>query len=79
MNLPRWLVALVGGLVIVFGIYRMTLAFRSQEQDERARARGGMYGLPRRTQFLFGLVYLAMGVILILGLFGVHVIPKLGK
>jgi hypothetical protein len=77
--IPRWIAALVGGLVIVFGVYRMSLAFRSDEDDERARARGGLYGFGRRTHLLFGLLYLLMGVVLMLGVFGVHVLPKLGK
>jgi len=69
-RLPVWLVAGVGVLVIVFGIFRLRLAFRSRDDDERARRRGGLFAYPRRTHGLFGLVYILMGVLLLLGAFG---------
>jgi len=68
--LPVWLVILVGSLVSLFGLYRIKLAFRSSEEDEQARARGGLYGYGRRQQFLFGFVYVFLGVMLLLGAFG---------
>jgi hypothetical protein len=69
--LPAWLVAAVGTLVIVFGLFRMRLAFRSEEEQQAARQRGGLFGYGRRTHFLFGVVYILMGVLLVLNLFGV--------
>ena len=69
--LPAWIVAAVGGLVIVFGLFRIRLAFRSAEEEQAARQRGGLFGYGRRTHFLFGVVYILMGVLLLLGLFGV--------
>jgi len=69
--LPVWLVFLVGSLVILFGVFRLRLAFRSREEDDKARARGGLYGYGRRQQFLFGLVYVLLGLMLLLGAFGV--------
>lgn len=70
-RLPVWLVVLVGSVVIVFGLFRMKLAMRSREDEASARAKGGLYGYPRRTHILFGVVYMAMGVFLILGAIGV--------
>jgi len=69
--LPPWLVIAVGTLVIVFGLFRIRLAFRSAEEEQAARARGGLFGYGRRTHVLFGVVYILMGVMLLLGLFGV--------
>jgi hypothetical protein len=57
-------------MVTVFGVYRLSLGFRSREQDERARARGGLYGMPRRTQGLIGVVYLLLGAALVATSFG---------
>jgi hypothetical protein len=68
--LPIWLVVVVSALVMVFGLFRLRLAFRSRDDEDQARARGGLYGYGRRQQFLFGLVYVLLGVMLLLGAFG---------
>lgn len=71
MQIPVWLTLGVAVLVIVFGSYRVYLAFfRSKTQDEQARRRGGMYGMPRRTQGLLGILYLVLGGLLIATSFG---------
>jgi hypothetical protein len=75
LSLPPWVFLAIGSIVIIFGAYRMRLAFRSQEDDERAKQRGGLYGMGRRTHFLVGVVYILMGLALVLGAFGVHVLP----
>jgi hypothetical protein len=75
MTLPRWVPILVGALVILFGLYRMRLAFRTPEQDESAKRQGGLYGHGKRTHFLFAVVYLLMGAMLIASGFGVNIIP----
>ena len=61
MRLPVWLTIAVATLVCVFGFYRLRLAFRSNEEDQRARARKGLYAMGRRTHFLIGIVYLLLG------------------
>lgn len=76
MRLPSWLVLLVGGMVIVFGVYRLRLAFRSDTEDEAARRRGGLYAFPRRTHLLFGVLYLLMGAWLLAGVFGIRLWPR---
>ncbi len=76
VQLPPWIPFVVGVLVVAFGAYRMRLAFRSPEDDERARQRGGLYGMARRTHFLVALVYLIMGAMLIASAFGVHFLPR---
>ena len=68
--LPIWLVVAVSALVMVFGFFRLRLAFRSRNDEDQAKARGGLYGYGRRQQFLFGLVYVLLGVMLLLGAFG---------
>ena len=69
--LPAWIVGAVAALVILFGGFRIKLAFRSKEEEQAARQRGGLFGYGRRTHVLFGVVYILMGVLLLLGLFGV--------
>jgi len=49
----------------MFGLYRMRIAFRNKEQDARAREKKGLYSLPRRTHFLFGILYLILGGFLV--------------
>jgi hypothetical protein len=71
-RLPVWLVVLVGSVVILFGLFRVKLAMRSREEEANARGKGGLFGYPRRTHILFGVVYMAMGVLLILGAMGVR-------
>lgn len=70
MRVPVWLTLGVAALVVIFGVYRIRLAFRSSEEDARARARKGLYGLGRRTHALVGIVYLLLGTALIATSFG---------
>jgi hypothetical protein len=70
MHVPVWLTLGVALLVCVFGLYRIRLAFRSDEEDQRARARKGLYAMGRRTHFLIGVVYLLLGSALIATSFG---------
>ncbi len=74
IRVPPWVFVAVGALVILFGVYRIRLSVRSDEEDKVARARGGLYGVGRRTHLLFGIVYILMGVILILTAFGINVL-----
>lgn len=71
MRLPVWLTLSVAIVVIGFGAYRMYLAFfTSAAQQEQARRRGGLYGMPRRTHGLIGIVYLLLGTGLVATSFG---------
>jgi hypothetical protein len=70
MRVPVWLTLGVAVLVCVFGAYRIRIAFRSDEEDERARARKGLYAMGRRTHFLVGVIYLLLGGALIATSFG---------
>jgi hypothetical protein len=70
MRIPVWLTLGVALLVCIFGVYRIRLGFRSAESDARARARGGLYGMGRRTHFLIGIVYLLLGAGVIGASFG---------
>jgi hypothetical protein len=70
MRVPVWLTLGVAVLVCVFGLYRIRLAFRSDEEDERARARKGLYAMGRRTHFLIGVIYLLLGGALVATSFG---------
>ncbi len=70
MRVPVWLTLGVAALVCIFGAYRIRLAFRSDEEDQRARTRKGLYAMGRRTHFLIGVVYLLLGAALIATSFG---------
>lgn len=68
MQLPRWVVFLVAAWVILFGAYRIYIGFRRPKDGEAKK--GGMWGLPKRTHFLVGVIYLILGTFLILSAFG---------
>ena len=70
MRVPVWLTLGVAVLVCAFGAYRIRIAFRSDEEDERARARKGLYAMGRRTHFLIGVIYLLLGAGLVATTFG---------
>ena len=70
MRVPVWLTLGIAALVIIFGAYRIRLAFRSDEEDARAKARKGLYAMGRRTHALVGIVYLLLGGALIATSFG---------
>jgi hypothetical protein len=70
MRIPVWLTWGVAVLVIVFGAYRIRMAFRNDEADQRARERGGLYGMGRRTHALVGIIYLLLGGALIATSYG---------
>jgi predicted signal transduction protein with EAL and GGDEF domain len=70
MIIPIWLTLGVAALVMIFGVYRIVLGFRSDEEDQRAKARKGLYAMGRRTHFLIGIVYLLLGGGLVATSFG---------
>ena len=70
MRVPVWLTLGVAVLVCIFGAYRIRIAFRSDEEDRRARERKGLYAMGRRTHFLIGVIYLLLGGALIATTFG---------
>jgi len=61
VRIPVWLLYGFAVLVLVFGVHRIRIGFRSDEADKRARARKGLYAMPRRTHILIGVVYLLLG------------------
>ena len=70
MAVPIWLTLGVAALVLVFGAYRIRIAFRTDEQDQRARSKKGLYAMRRRTHFLIGTIYLLLGIGLVATSFG---------
>jgi len=70
MRVPVWLTLGVAVLVCIFGAYRIRIAFRSDEEDQRARERKGLYAMGRRTHFLVGVIYLLLGGALIATTYG---------
>lgn len=72
MQVPPWLTILVGAMVTIFGAYRIWLALKKDARAEAERRRGSIYGYPRRTHFLIGVVYIVLGGFLILTALGVR-------
>jgi hypothetical protein len=71
VRIPVWLTLGIAILVIVFGVYRIHIAItRTGDADARAKARGGLYAMGRRTHFLVGVVYLLLGAGLVATTFG---------
>jgi hypothetical protein len=76
MGVPPWLALSIGILVVVWGAFRIYIGIRpppspSTSTDEGIR-RTGLFGLPRRTQILVGIIYLLLGAMLILPALGVR-------
>lgn len=71
MRIPVWLTLAIAALVIIFGVYRIYLALaRTPEQSEKAKQRGGLYAMGKRTHLLIGVVYLLLGAGLVATSFG---------
>lgn len=70
MRVPVWLTLGIAALVIIFGVFRIRLGFRNDAEDQRAKARKGLYAMGRRTHFLIGFVYLLLGGALVATSFG---------
>jgi hypothetical protein len=70
MRVPQWLTLGVAALVILFGLYRLRMATRPEREQERAAQKRGLFGLPRRTHALIGIIYLMLGGALIATSFG---------
>jgi uncharacterized membrane protein HdeD (DUF308 family) len=77
MTVPPWLTFLIAGMVIFFGLYRLWIALRSSPRTASALPPKGLYGLPRRRHFLYGIVYLLLGGILIATALGYAILPPL--
>lgn len=65
LKVPFWLTLAVAVVIAIWGAYRLSLAFRSAKQEQAARARGGLFGQPRRTHALVGIIYLLLSAGLI--------------
>ncbi len=65
MHIPIWLTLGVAALVIIFGVYRIRLATRSEDAAAGATPRRGLYAMGRRTHLLVGIGYLLLGAGLI--------------
>ncbi|HWO21326.1 MAG TPA: hypothetical protein VNO30_21310 [Kofleriaceae bacterium] len=70
MRIPVWLTLAVAVLVVVFGVHRIRLSFRSDDEQARAQQKKGLYAMGRRTHLLIGIVYLLLGAALVATTFG---------
>lgn len=71
VRIPVWLTLGIAAVVLIFGSYRLFLAFRSTVDDEaKSKPRSGFYRMSKRTHLLVGIVYLLLGAGLIATSFG---------
>lgn len=63
MSIPVWVTYVAAALVIVFGLHRLNISRKSDE--ETTGARRGLYGMSRRAHRIIGLLYIALGGLLI--------------
>jgi hypothetical protein len=72
MHVPTWLTIGIALVVCGFGLYRISLAFRSDRSGEpdQGRTRRGFYAMGKRTHFLIGVIYLLLGGALIATSYG---------
>lgn len=62
MVLPRWIPFLVAAWVIAFGLMRLRIATRKEEDENRPNFRkGGYYARSRRSHAIYGIAYLLLG------------------
>jgi hypothetical protein len=64
MVLPRWIPFLVAAWVIAFGILRLRIATRKDDEEQEAKPnfrKGGYYARSKRSHALFGVAYLILG------------------
>ncbi|HVK76807.1 MAG TPA: hypothetical protein VM734_25955 [Kofleriaceae bacterium] len=71
-----WLSLLIAALVLLFGAYRLWLAFGGPPDEERAKARRGMLAMPRRQHGAIGILYLLVGSALLATSFGFNPFRK---
>ncbi len=47
---------------MIFGLYRIRIALtRTDEDDAKAKAKGGLYSMGKRTHLFVGIVYILLG------------------
>lgn len=70
MHVPQWLALLIAAAVILFGFFRLYLAFGGPSDEERANARRGLYAMPRWQHGLVGTLFLFVAGALIATAYG---------
>lgn len=70
MHVPQWLALTIAGAVIIFGFFRLYLAFAGPSDEERTSARRGLYAMSRRQHGLVGVLFLLVAGALVATAFG---------
>lgn len=84
MMLPRWIPFAVAFWVIAFGILRLRIATRKEDDSEDAGPnyrKGGYYARSKRSHAIYGIAYLLLGCYCIAMGFGyqIHFIKSCGS
>ena len=64
MVLPRWIPFAIAAWVIAFGIMRLRIATKKEEEPGSSRPnyrKGGYYGRSKRSHAIYGVAYLLLG------------------
>ena len=69
MRVPVWLTLGIAGLVVIFGVYRLRLAMKADD-NSADKPRKGLYAMGKRTHLLIGIVYLLLAGALVATSFG---------
>jgi len=74
MVLPRWLVFVLAAWVVVFGVYRLWVAFRREGGDDKTPhwRQVSVFGRTKRAHAIYGIAYLLLGGMLLATGFGVQ-------
>ena len=74
MVLPTWLVFILAAWVLVFGGYRLWVAFRRDGDDTTKPhwSQVSVFGRTKRAHLIYGSIYFLAGVMLVASGFGVE-------
>jgi hypothetical protein len=71
MRIPVWLTLGVAAIVLVFGSYRLYLAFHKKgEGEDDLKKRSGLYRMSPRAHLAVGVIYILLGIGLVAASFG---------
>jgi len=74
MAIPRWLVFILAAWVLVFGAYRLWVAFRKKDTDTSKPhwQQKSVFGRTKRAHAIYGSLYVIAGAMLLATGFGVE-------
>ena len=65
MTVPDWFLMMIGGLVLVYGVFRLRLGILPGEVYQARHDHGQMYRIAQRKHWFIGFVMLVFGALLL--------------